>query len=129
MSDLKIIGATSISKMKNTNVDMPKPFEREILLFDTWVAGTTHIAGIEELANHLKENDKLNFFREVDNSYDEMAIIIKTENGAKIGYVPQKDNIVFARLMDAGKELFARITNISRKGKWIKIDINILLKE
>ena len=28
---------------------VPKPFERDIFLFDTYVAGTTHIEGIEEL--------------------------------------------------------------------------------
>mgnify|MGYP003179652525 FL=1 len=46
---------------------VPKPFERDIFLFDTYVAGTTHIEGIEELEQNLKVNDKLDFFREPDN--------------------------------------------------------------
>ena len=41
---------------------VPKPFERDIFLFDTYVAGTTHIEGIEELEQKLKVNDKLDFF-------------------------------------------------------------------
>ncbi len=131
MDDLKVFNTNSIANMRNSNkaIDMPKPFARDIFLFDTLVAGTTHISGIEELADYMNVGDRLDFFREVDNSHDEMAIIIKTENGAKIGYVPQKDNVVFARLMDAGKELFAKINKISKKGNWIKIDIDIYLSE
>lgn len=95
---------------------IPKPFERDIFLFDTFVAGTTHIEGIEELARHLSVNDKLDFFREPDNLYDPKAIVIKTSDGVKIGYVPRKDNVVFSRLMDAGKLLFGKITAKETKG-------------
>lgn len=34
---------------KNGEISLPKPFERDIFLFDTYVAGTTHIEGMEEL--------------------------------------------------------------------------------
>ena len=30
-----------------------KPFQRDILLFDTHIAGTTHIAGMDELEKHI----------------------------------------------------------------------------
>ena len=40
---------------------------------DTYVAGTTHIEGIEELEQYLNIEDKLDFFREPDNKYDEQA--------------------------------------------------------
>jgi hypothetical protein len=111
------------------DVDMPVPFERDIFLFDTHVAGTGYVEGIEELEPFLKEGDRLNFFREPDNPFDENAIVIRTEDGAKTGYVPRADNVVFSRLMDAGKELFGRITKKSWEGKWLKIDIKIFLKD
>ena len=41
--------------------------------------------------------------------------------------MPEKDNIVFARLMDAGKKLSARITNIEKKGSFTKISVSIYL--
>lgn len=44
-------------------VDVPKPFEKDIYLFETTVAGTTHVAGIEELEPHIKIGDRLEFFR------------------------------------------------------------------
>lgn len=108
---------------------IPKPFERDIFLFDTFVAGTTHIEGIEELAPHLNVGDKLDFFREPDNPYDSRAIVIRNSDGVKIGYVPKEDNAVFSRLMDAGKLLFGKITAKETKGKWLKINIDIYLHE
>ena len=108
---------------------IPKPFERDIFLFSTYVAGTSHIEGIEELAPHLNIEDKLDFFREPDNYYDEKAVVIRNKNGVKIGYIPMEDNAVFSRLMDAGKMLFGKITNKEMKGKWFKLDIDIYLHE
>ena len=101
------VGAlTALFHSAGTGLSIPTPFEREILLFDTFVAGTTHIEGIEELAPYLNTDDKLDFFREPDNPYDSKAIVIKNAEGVKIGYVPKEDNMVFSRLMDAGKMLF-----------------------
>ena len=108
---------------------IPKPFERDIFLFDTHVAGTTYIEGMEELEPHLSEDDRLAFFREPDNPYDEQAIVIKTVDGVKIGYVPMQDNVIFARLMDAGKLLFGMITSKEKKGSWVKIGIKVYLHE
>ncbi len=114
---------------KEKGLIIPKPFERDIFLFDTYVAGTTHIEGIDELEPYLNMGDKLEFFREPDNYYDKRAIVIKTENGVKIGYVPKRDNIIFSRLMDAGKLLFGKITSKEKKGSWLKIYIKVFLQE
>ena len=114
---------------KGGGLTIPKPFERDIFLFDTFVAGTTHIEGIEELAPHLNIDEKLDFFREPDNHYDPKAIVIKTRQGVKLGYVPRQDNAVFSRLMDAGKLLFGKITAKETKGEWLKIKIGIYLHE
>ena len=42
-------------------------------------------------------------------------------------YVPEKDNIVFARLMDAGKLLTAKIDRIESKSCFRQINISIYL--
>lgn len=114
---------------KNGNLDIPKPFERDIFLFDTHVAGTSHVEGIEELEPHLSPGDKLDFFREPDNPYDPQAIMIKNADGVKIGYVPKRDNVVFARLMDAGKLLFGRISDKEMREGWLRIEIKVFLHE
>lgn len=77
----------------------------------------------------LNINDRLEFFRQADNSSDTKAIEIRTAENIKIGYVPKQDNIVFSRLMDAGKLLYAKITNKEYYGTWVKIYIEIYLHE
>ena len=94
-------GLLALFHGKNGESLIPKPFERDIFLLDTHVAGTTYIEGIDELEPYLKSGDRLNLFREPDNPYDEFAILIKTMDGVKIGYIPQKDIIIFARLMES----------------------------
>ncbi|HQC82586.1 MAG TPA: HIRAN domain-containing protein [Bacillota bacterium] len=122
-------GLVSLLHGKGGGLSIPKPFERDIFLFYTHVAGTTHIEGIEELEPHLNIDDRLDFFREPDNRYDKRAIMIKNADGIKIGYVPREDNIVFSRLMDAGKLLYGRIAEKEVRGTWVKINIKIFLHE
>ncbi|HAI21399.1 MAG TPA: restriction endonuclease [Clostridiales bacterium UBA8153] len=114
---------------KGGDLAIPKPFERDIFLFDTHVAGTSYVGGIEEVEPHLHVDDRLGFFREPDNQHDAKAIIVRTADGTRIGYVPKTDNVIFSRLMDAGKLLFARITKKEMQGKWLKIDIKVFLHE
>lgn len=105
--------------------EMLKPLIREIHLFDSYVAGTTYLED-QTVLNEIKVDDKLSLFRE-DNKFDSNAIIIKTESRKKLGYVPEKDNVIFARLMDAGKMLAAKIKDIEKKGSFTKISIGIYL--
>ena len=91
---------------KGGSLSLPKPFRRDIFLFDPLIAGTTHIEDIEELASHLNIDDKLDFFREPNNPQDSKAVLIKNSNGIKIGYMPKSDNAAFSCLMDAWKLLF-----------------------
>ena len=122
-------GLVSLLHGKGGGLPIPKPFEKDIYLFDSHVAGTTFIEGIEELEPHLNIDDRLDFFREPDNKYDKRAIMVKTTDGVKIGYVPREDNVVFSRLMDAGKLLYGRISEKEVRGTWIKINIKIFLHE
>ena len=105
--------------------EMLKPLIREIHLFDSYVAGTTHLEG-QTVLDEIKTDDKLSLFRE-DNKFDSNAIVIKTESQKKLGYVPEKDNMIFARLMDAGKMLSAKIKDIEKLGSFTKIGIGIYL--
>jgi len=105
--------------------DIIKPLIREIHLFDSYIAGTTHLEDSTVL-DAIKVGDVLTLQRE-DNKFDSNAILILNEDKKKLGYVPEKDNIVFARLMDAGKFLKAKITQISQKGSFKQIGVGIYL--
>ena len=104
---------------------MLKPLIREIHLFDSFVAGTTHLRD-QSVLDEIQIGDKLSLQRE-DNKFDDNAILILTESGKKLGYVPEKDNTVFARLMDAGKLLAAKISKIEKRGSFSQISIGIYL--
>ena len=105
--------------------DLLKPLIREIHLFDSYVAGTTHLED-KSVLERIGIGDRLSLRRE-DNKFDDNAIIIMTEGGQKLGYIPEKDNIIFARLMDAGKMLMAKISAIEKRGSFYKISIGIYL--
>nr|WP_297707257.1 HIRAN domain-containing protein [uncultured Butyrivibrio sp.] len=105
--------------------DIIKPLIKEIHLFDSYIAGTTHLEDSSVLDN-IKVGDMLTLQRE-DNKFDSNAILILNEDKKKLGYVPEKDNIVFARLMDAGKLLKAKITQINQKGTLKQISVGIYL--
>lgn len=122
-------GLVDILHRAGGEIEMPKPFERDIYLFETHVAGTTFIEGIEELEPYLREGDRLTFLREPDNPHDPQAIKIENTDGVRIGYVPRQDNAIFARLMDAGKMLYGTITEKEMRGKWLRIKIKIYLRE
>ena len=105
--------------------DLIKPLKQDIHLFDTFIAGTTHLKDDTPL-KEMKEGDELRLIRE-ENRFDDNAIMILDHKGRKMGYVPEKDNVIFARLMDAGKKLIARINTIHIKGTFIQVSIGIYL--
>ncbi|HFU4117570.1 TPA: HIRAN domain-containing protein [Streptococcus suis] len=132
MNELTNVSQQSILKVKldsQNELGNLKPFQRDIFLFDTLVAGTSHVEGIEELEPFIQVDDRLEFFRDIHNSFDKNAIEIRNMDGIKIGFVPQKDNVIFSRLMDAGKLLYGKVTNKELQGNWVKIYIGIYLQD
>ena len=128
MANELIIGKQNMVSLVSNNPlgDLIKPLSHEILLFDSYVAGTTHIKD-ESVFDDKKEGDKLILQREPENRFDENAILVLDAQKRKLGYIPEKDNIVFARLMDAGKYLTAKVKSYEPKGAFRQISISIYL--
>lgn len=124
-SDIKDI----VAAIQRGEIDLPKPFAREIYLFTTQIAGTNYIDDIVNIEPTLELDDLFDFFREPNNKFDKQAIVIRTNQGKKIGYVPRSDNVVFARLMDAGKLLYGKLTDKKWQGDWLKLTIDVYLNE
>lgn len=109
---------------QNSLGEIIKPLIREIHLFDTYVA---HAAQLKPATlKDLQEGDRLTLLRE-ENRFDESAIAILNEKKEKLGYIPEADTLIFARLMDAGKILKAKITRIEVKEKYPLVAIGIFL--
>lgn len=105
--------------------DIIKPLVNEIHLFDTFIAGTTHLED-QSVLDEVSEGDKVNLRRE-ENKFDEKAILVQDQAGRKLGYIPEKDNLIFSRLMDAGKLLIGKVSDIEMHGTFHKIKIGIYL--
>ncbi|MBR7020299.1 MAG: HIRAN domain-containing protein [Lachnospiraceae bacterium] len=128
MADELMIGTTNaVALVSGTSLEkLLKPLKQEILLYDTYVAGTGYIND-KTILDELKNGDVLWLQREPENKFDENAILVLDGKKRKIGYVPESDNTVFSRLMDAGKYLTAKIVKMETKGSFRQINISIFL--
>lgn len=122
--DVKKEGVLSLVEENGLDAVL-QPLIREIHLFDSYVAGTTHLQDASAL-DEIQVGDSLILQRE-ENKFDSNAVMMLTEKKKKLGYVPEKDNVIFARLMDAGKMLKAKITQITMHGSFHQISVAIYL--
>ena len=129
MKELSRIEPDGLLQTLHSQVQLPTPYSEDVFLLRTIVAGTTHVAGIEELAPFLRPGDRLELIRVPGNPSDPNAIKIYNSDRVKVGYVPRKENQILARLMDAGKPLYASITEIGWQEDWLRIGIDIYLTE
>ncbi len=107
---------------------LPKPVVREVELLNCNIAGTTFL-DLDEIEPELKKYQLLMLIREPKNENDDKAILILTEDGQKLGYVPKKKNEVLSNLMDAGKLLFGRLNEKTWIDTWLKLDVQVFLRD
>ena len=107
--------------------ELIKPLKKELLLMKTFIAGTSYID--ESVIENLHPGDRLLLKREPQNKFDDMAIVVLDNQNRKIGYIPEKDNEVFARLMDGGKIIFAKVEEKKKKDYRIQISIGVYLED
>ena len=107
---------------------LPKPFVQEVELLNCNIAGTTFL-NLEDIEPDLKKHQLLVLKRETKNEYDDNAILILTEDGKKLGYVPQEKNEVLSNLMDAGKLLFGKLNGKTWVDNWLKLDVQVYLRD
>lgn len=115
--------ARSISN--GTLSSVVEPLIKEIHLFDTYVSGTMFIDE-KDVLEKLSNGQEVSLERE-KNKFDENAVAILTSDRKKIGYIPEEDSSIFARLMDAGKLLRGRIQSIGSECGITKIVVGIFL--
>lgn len=102
------------------------PFVRELLVLECHVAGTTHHP-VKELEPAMTANDKFILFREPENEHDPFAVAIYTKQKKKLGYLPRDRNETIARLMDAGKMIFATLITKEWVDEWLKLSVKVFL--
>ncbi len=81
-------------------------------LFTCQLSGTTHVKDIGKKTLTMKEGKRINLKRDPKNEHDKNAIGVFNSVDDQIGWVPQKDNEMLARLMDAGKFLYGEVETV-----------------
>ena len=135
------LGIVNALHSTREDIAIPMPFERNIFLFGTEIAGTNYAENIHDLYEALNEGDMVALIREPDNPYDEYAIRIETadsklisyypsegllpDDGSTLGYIPRINNKIIARLMDAGKLLYGVVRNKEMINNYHKIVIKV----
>jgi len=125
MKGLVKVDTDLVVKNEDKLDDFLKPFTSEVLLFTTKIANTFKVADKLPILN-LKCSEEL-FFKLGHSKYEDNQIEIYTKENKIVGYVPEQDSVIFARLMDAGKRLGAKIKSISQSRTIPLIEIDIYL--
>jgi len=110
------------------------PDSEPLVLLECLVAGTSHRPNLEKYEPELKLGQALHLSREADNHYDDWAVQVHTAPAPDpanvwLGYLPEGRNETVARLLDAGKNLSARLNHKSWETDWLHLDIEVLLHE
>lgn len=113
----------------SNGLEISKPFERDIFLLETHIAGTSYVKNFSNIEPVLQIDDRLDFFREPDNKVDKHAVLIYDRGGHKLGYLPSHDNLIISRLMDAGKLIYGRIAYKKKRGDWNHIMIKVFMED
>ena len=105
-----------------------KAFEEDILALESIVAGTSYL-NLHEIEKQIElKISELKLQREPDNEFDPFAVKVLFKE-QKLGYIPKSKNQTIARLMDAGKQFYAKVAAKEWEGQWLRLDLEVYLKD
>jgi hypothetical protein len=105
-----------------------QPYSREILLVECHLSGVS-CKDVTAVEPTLAPGAVLTLQREPDNAHDALAIRVYDPAGQALGYIPRIANAALARLMDAGKHLFARLESKQWHGDWLKVEVAVFMRD
>ncbi|MBR0405250.1 MAG: HIRAN domain-containing protein [Eggerthellaceae bacterium] len=119
-----------LAALRDPSLGVGAPFSQPILLFErARVAGTTNIRDIDFICEDIEPGAKLGLKRDADNRDDAFAVRVFSPKNELIGYVPADINEPIARLLDAGKHLYAVMTDHERYHAWNKVYFEVYLDD
>jgi hypothetical protein len=104
-------GAAATPSLART---LAQPASRELLLIDSFVAGTPYHEA-DRLRGLLLAGLPPALRREPGNRRDRLAVEVLTREGAKLGYAPRGDNEAISRLLDGGRIVRARVAPLPQR--------------
>ena len=119
---------SELLKALNDNTIVITAFDEDILALESIVAGTSYLNLSKTEREIALGQTVLSLVREPENKFDQFAVKVLF-NGQKLGYIPRSKNQTIARLMDVGKQFYAKVTHKEWEGKWLRMDLQVYLKE
>ena len=117
-------------EIKNLTSRVQMPFGEEVFLDGMEVARSLETRDMLVKCENISAGDALVLKREPGNRFDPLAIRVETVEGVNIGYVPREKNRIFARLMDAGKLIVAKVRDKQLVDEFfVAIWMEVFLKE
>ncbi len=114
-------------KENNGEIDnILKPLKREILLFDGKLSRTYALTDRRPLLE-LKCGDRLEF-RYHQSKYNPTEVEVRSFLGL-VGYVPESDEVIFSRLLDAGKSLIGKVKEVDFTHSFPSVIFEIYLED
>lgn len=124
MNELTIKKETLLNTIKNDGLgQLLKPLTKEIYLSDTYVSGLLFRNEFPFL--NFKEGEELTLKRK-KSSYDAFIVTVY-QNDKKIGELAEFDRDIYARLLDAGKELKAKVKYFVIEGEYQVLSVSIYM--
>ena len=124
MKDLIVKNKEILQYVESNGVSaLKKPLGKDIFLDDVFV---DLIHDSKPINANVKKNDNLVLQRN-EATYNEYAIEVRTCYGILLGDVDEYKCEIFARLIDAGKELKASVKNLSQSLGNTILEISIYL--
>lgn len=109
----------------NQLADLVKPLKNEIELFHSYVAGVLQMED-QSFLNQLSVGEELTMKNDFM-PYNPSNVSLYRQDGSKVGRLPEMDSLIPSRLLEAGKELKAKITNIEKNEIMHKIFIGVYM--
>ncbi len=116
----------AIKENKGEIDNLLKPLKREILLFDGKLSRTYTLTDRKPLLE-LKSGDRLEF-RYHQSKYNPTEVEVRSSLGI-VGYVPENDEVIFSRLLDAGKSLIGKVKEVDFSHSFPSVIFEIYLED
>ena len=125
--------SSQILKIKNSD-DEIKPFQKEVLLIETELTGISFLENSYEVDQNVKVGDRLQIIFEDSGKqvgYEDITYVAyaRKDEELTVGRIPRKEATVLSRLHEVGREFFAVIKEKHLAGNWMKIKVEIYMKD
>lgn len=100
--------------------------EHRVVIQESPLAGFDHHKGAH-IWPFLKEGASLRLVREAANPHDRNAVAVYF-NGDKLGYIPRRENVAVAQLLDRGQKLVGRVLKLrDEPNPWRRVRFSVEL--